>query len=244
MKKVLVVLATDPDEDGAFGQKHFIRQPYVVRLLENDLLPIFISNITPLSVIDRVYDECDGVLLPGGKDVNPALYKAKPHPKTHAGVAGRDELECELVRRTIRDRKPFLGICRGMQLLNVALGGTLHQHIGDLELQTDHGGGGNGLPYHLLPTCSHTIVVDTKSCFYQLFGEEQVEVSSGHHQAVQDIAPDLRVAATCEAGLIEVLEYHDQSTFAFGLQSHPEMMESEFADRLFGVFSKAVQSTG
>jgi putative glutamine amidotransferase len=241
MKRVLVPLAIDPHEDGVLGQRHYIRNTYVLGLLRAGLLPVFVSHLTPKEGLQEIYEECDGVLIPGGRDVNPAYYAGAPHQKSEFSALEFDKWEGSLIQTTIADKKPLFAICRGMQLLNVVLGGTLHQHIGDLRIKTNHGGEGGGLPYQRLADCLHPVHIDKASRFYMQYGQETIYVSSGHHQAVCDIASDLHASGRCPDGIIEVLEHKDPEVFLIALQSHPEMMEGSFAASLFESFKQAIE---
>lgn len=149
------------------------------------------------------FESCTGLLIPGGRDVDPSLYNAERGWHTQPGDLERDHFEMDLVRYAMRHKKNILGICRGHQLLNVALGGTLIQHIEDAH------------PY------KHQITIQEDSELLRFMGTD-IYVNSLHHQAVQRPGKGLRVAAYGHDGTIEAIE-HTKRKFVLGVQFHPEM---------------------
>jgi putative glutamine amidotransferase len=169
--------------------------------------------------------DLDGLLLPGGWDVDPAFYGEKPDEKVGPIDHELDETELRLFKQA-RDRKlPVLGICRGQQVINVAMGGTLLQHIEDHEVRA-HGRS------HL----AHTIEVDPASELGRAAGEHKVRVNSMHHQAVGKLAPGLQQTAKGEDGTVEGVETDDGLVVA--VQCHPEELTTDlpWARRLFERF--------
>jgi putative glutamine amidotransferase len=163
----------------------------------------------------------DGLLLTGGGDVLPSIYGATAHPAFDAAEPGRDEYEIELVRRAIEADIPLLAICRGIQVLNVARGGTLIQHIPD-EVGTTVN--------HRVPTPPHSIAhevwIESESMLERLMGErfeagEACPVNSRHHQAPKDLGEGLIASATAPDGVIEAIEDPGRR-FCLGVQWHPE----------------------
>lgn len=148
----------------------------------------------------------DGVLLPGGADVEPGRYGAETAPETVDTVAFQDDFEFGVVGAVLESGLPTLAICRGMQVLNVALGGTLIQHVA-----------GSELPHH---NGIHAVDVVVGSRLYAVVGADVVDVSSYHHQAVDRLAPGLTVTATAADGLIEAVEHGRADVLA--VQWHPE----------------------
>jgi len=177
----------------------------------------------------------DGLLLTGGDDVDPALYGEAPHPSFDVSEPGRDAFEIDLVRRALDADIPVLAICRGLQVLNVALGGTLIQDI-------------PSEPAALLPhdaegpptTLAHTVEVAPGSCLAALVGPDATRaVNSRHHQAVRELGSGLIVTATSPDGVIEAAEV-PAARFCIGVQWHPENFHAtgEF-DTLFDGFVDA-----
>ena len=173
------------------------------------------SGITddPAQVLDRL----DGLLLAGGCDIDPAFYGADPHPETTGTVPARDELEIALTRGALARDMPVLGICRGMQLLNVTLGGTLLQHVPDVV-----GGWEHRRHPGTFDGNSHGVELTAGSLAARAAGEEHHLTYSHHHQAVDRIGDGLIVTGRADGdGLAEAIEAPDR-TFALGVQWHPE----------------------
>ncbi|MEY2847919.1 MAG: hypothetical protein RI885_584 [Actinomycetota bacterium] len=173
-------------------------------------------------VIDRVLNSVDGIVLSGGADVDPSLYGEPAHERTSAPRVDRDTWEVALIRRAVERRVPFLGICRGAQLLNVALGGTLHQHLPDLV---------GSERYQPAPAVfgEVDVTVSADSRLADVLGRaaENLSVQCYHHQALDRVADGLAVTAVSDDGVIEAVEL---STVPFGIavQWHPEQ---DAADR-------------
>ncbi|GII91360.1 gamma-glutamyl-gamma-aminobutyrate hydrolase family protein [Sinosporangium siamense] len=162
----------------------------------------------------RLVERLDGLIVAGGGDVDPTWYGEAPHPATSHVRKFRDEAEVALVCRAVESDLPFLGICRGLQVLNVALGGTLHQHLPDLVGHAGHAPApatfGN-LPVLLAPD----------SRLATITGKDMLDCSHYHHQAADRLGHGLSIAATAEDGTIEALEIPGHP-FAIAVQWHPE----------------------
>jgi putative glutamine amidotransferase len=161
---------------------------------------------------EQLLDMLDGLILAGGSDVDPASYGAEPHPETRGTNADRDRFELSLARAALERDMPFLGICRGMQMLNVACGGTLEQHIDDLQTHRHTPG----------EFCDHEVELDPESLAARATASERVAVKSHHHQGVDELGPGLAVTGRNPGdGLIEAIELPDRQ-FALGVLWHPE----------------------
>lgn len=169
---------------------------------------------------DELLDLIDGLILAGGADIDPSTYGAERHPATGGTVPERDRAEIALARRAMQRDMPVLGICRGMQLLNVALGGSLHQHVADLvghEEHRRHPGSFEG--------SDHGVRLESASLAARAAGESLHIVKSHHHQGVETIAGDLVVTgASTLDGLSEAIEAPGRR-FVLGVQWHPEVDE-------------------
>ncbi len=163
----------------------------------------------------------DGLVLSGGGDVDPALFGEAPHPAYSPAEEGRDAAEIALVHAALVSKTPVLAICRGIQVLNVAAGGTLVQ---DIPTEVRH-----SLAHRIdkpkdFP--AHEVAVSPGSKLASLLGADAsrpiVEVNSRHHQAVKAVAPGFHVTAKAIDGVIEALESDDRSAFCVGVQWHPE----------------------
>ena len=170
---------------------------------------------------DEVLDLLDGLMLAGGADIDPGAYGADPHPETTGTVPERDAFELALVRRAIERDMPLLGICRGMQILNIACGGTLHQHLPDLVEHEDH-----RRVTGTFEGSDHDVRLEPGSLAARAAGEEQHATKSHHHQGVERVGAGLRVTGRAVMDdLPEAIELPD-SRFVLGVQWHPEADET------------------
>jgi putative glutamine amidotransferase len=185
----------------------------------------------PAAAAVMLLDSLDGLLLTGGSDVDPATYGAEPRPETSSPDPVRDAAEIALIRRVVRMRMPLLAICRGQQVLNVALGGDLFQDIvaeGASAVQHDVRDNGRGQIAHQVDVAAGSWLADTTRA-------RALMVNSLHHQAVRRVARGLTVTATSPDGIIEGLESPDRRVVA--VQSHPEELGDElWARRFFRAF--------
>ncbi|MEV0378990.1 gamma-glutamyl-gamma-aminobutyrate hydrolase family protein [Nonomuraea sp. NPDC050643] len=159
----------------------------------------------------------DGLILAGGGDIDPSRYGQDPGQHTGYVRRFRDEAEFELLTTALDRGVPFLGVCRGLQVLNVALGGSLHQHLPDVVGHTGHcPGPGRFGPLPVFPAPGSRLA--------KALGEDPVTVPHYHHQAIDRLAPGLTATATAEDGTIEAVEL-DSKGFAMAVQWHPEAAE-------------------
>jgi putative glutamine amidotransferase len=170
---------------------------------------------------DQVLDLIDGLILAGGNDIDPSSYGAEPHPETKATVLERDRSELALARRAWERDLPVLGICRGMQLINVAMGGTLLQHLPD-----EVGHGNHRINPGSFDGADHDVRLDPGSLAARAAGEEVHVTKSHHHQGVDVIGQGLQVTGHSELDdLPEAIEAPDRQ-FVLGVQWHPEADET------------------
>jgi putative glutamine amidotransferase len=174
----------------------------------------------------------DGVVIAGGGDIDPAAYGTAKHPKTAGIAADRDAWELAIADAAIRMDVPLLGICRGMQVLNVACGGTLHQHVPDLVGHEGHSGPPDGYGTHLVRVTSGTTVQSI------LPGGEYFGVPTHHHQAVDELGDGLVVVGWADDGIIEAVETTSAGSFLIGVQWHPEQGDDM---RLFATLVAAAE---
>lgn len=177
--------------------------------------------------------ECDGLLLPGGADVNPSLYGQEPTDKCGKPNTLRDTAEWAMLEAFLPTGKPVLCICRGMQLLNVYFGGTLHQDIAGMQV-CKHS--------HFLSKNKgiHAVKICPRTKLRRIFSEENITVNSLHHQAVDKLGPGLTVSAVSEDGFIEGVEVF-LHPFCVGVQWHPEHMSKNSAAQQ-GIFDAFVEA--
>jgi putative glutamine amidotransferase len=198
--------------------------------------------------IAEVLDWADGLLLTGGDDVAPGRYGEDVHPTVVVVSPERDDFEIGLVKEARARQIPILGICRGIQVLNVACGGTLVQDIptqvpGALEHMKK-------VPPHQAFEFSHEVWIEKDSLLArlmreQLSGGDSLEVNSRHHQAVKAVAPGFRVVATAPDGIVEAIE-DPRARFCLGVQWHPENFwrTGEFRALFEGFVSAAAEPRG
>jgi putative glutamine amidotransferase len=186
------------------------------------ILPFPVSPLISPELLDLALKEVSGLLLMGGDDIDPAHYNSKAHPRTKPGDAARDEFEIELVMRALEQRLPLLGICRGMQLIAVASGGSLTQHVPDLNPSEQHGLSEGASYEHIISSPKHRVQITPQSRAAQIIGKLEISVTSAHHQAVDSCGSEFRVSGRSPSGIAEILEHTDPEVFAFAVQSHPE----------------------
>jgi len=186
--------------------------PWMIPLLEEDS-----------ATLREIYQRLDGILLPGGVDLDPRSYGEERHPRLGAVDQARDRVEMQLVRWAVEDLKPVLGLCRGAQIINVALGGTLYQ---DLEAQFP-----GALKHDYFPTAgfsrdypAHEVTIAPGSRLLAVMERPRFMVNSMHHQGIRALAEGLVPSAVAPDGLIEGVEGPGEH-FLIGVQWHPEMFE-------------------
>jgi putative glutamine amidotransferase len=194
------------------------------------------GNDSP-AAISALLARLDGVLIPGGADVDPSFYGEKVHESVTRTDPERDNYELKLIRAAVKRGMPVLGICRGQQSINVALGGTLYQDLDSQAAvrarhQTPHGPGHDRLV--------HGVDLKPGSRYRRAVAGPRVKVNSRHHQAVREVAPGLVVSAVSHDGVIEGIESPDGRVVA--VQCHPEALTRlDWARRLFRDFVAAAR---
>jgi putative glutamine amidotransferase len=218
-----------------------IGEQYLLAVEAAGGIPLLIHLTRDAAVLRAHYQRCDGLLFAGGGDVDPAIFGQSPHPKLGTVEPLRDQVELALARQALDDAKPMLGICRGIQLLNIALGGTLYQDIpSELPEASDHYASSK-VPgrAHL----AHPVALEPNSWLAEQLGTHELPVNTFHHQALRDLAPGLRVTGRAPDGVVEAVEGAGPG-FVVGVQCHPEGLW-EVADprwaRLFAGFVDAAR---
>jgi putative glutamine amidotransferase len=196
-------------------------------------IPSLIHLTRDAEVIEAHYARCDAILFAGGEDVGPAHYGAAPHPKLGPTNPAQDELEIALARHAVADGKPVLGVCRGIQLLNVALGGTLYQDIpSEIQGALNHS---ESTDRRDMSHLAHPIALAEDSWLAGDLDAAEVTVNTLHHQALRDIAPGLRITGRAPDGMVEAVE-GDGPGFVLGVQCHPEELWERADTRWARVF--------
>jgi putative glutamine amidotransferase len=181
-------------------------------------VPFLIPHLADQSRLRTLYEQADGLLLPGGIDIDPTFYDQTRHQKLGPVDPEQDETELTLTRWAMAESKPLLAICRGIQVLNVALGGSLYQ---DIQVQVPEAKKHNWHPGFPRDYLAHTVVIVPQTRLAQILGTTTLQVNSLHHQALQNVAPALTITARAPDQIIEAVEAPDH-TFAVAVQWHPE----------------------
>lgn len=217
---------------------HGHRQTYIDSVVAAGGAPFLLPLVDDEDVLRALYDRLDGVLLAGGQDVNPRHYGEVPTPELGIVDDLRDRVELLLARWAVEEGKPVLGICRGMQVLNVALGGTLYQDIGtQLKVETIHDSSFAAQDWtHMV----HDLELDHTSRLGELFGPATFPINSLHHQSLKRIAPKLRAVGWAPDGVIEAIE-GTNGHFVIGVQCHPEALQGQADPRWRALFEDFVE---
>jgi putative glutamine amidotransferase len=209
-------------------------ETYIRAIEKSGGVPIMLPVTDKEEVIDRFLETIDGLVISGGPDIGANFFNEEPHKDVGAISPLMDEFELSITRKAIKQKMPVFGICRGLQLLNVAMGGNLYQDIYS-QYETD-------IQHRQIaprPFTAHSIEIKKGSLLYNLYGKK-LRVNTFHHQALKDVADGLKVVATAPDGIIEAVEGTNDN-FLVGVQWHPEgMWNSEYNyDELFDAFINA-----
>jgi putative glutamine amidotransferase len=202
-------------------------------------IPALIHLTRDAEVLDAHYRRCDALLLAGGEDVDPSCYGAAPHPQLGRPNPFQDEVEIALTRRAAAEGMPILGVCRGQQLLNVALGGTLYQDIAsEIPGALDHE---ESAQRRDMAHLAHPIALEPDSWLAGRLDAGELVVNTLHHQAMRDVAPGLRVVARAPDGVVEAIE-GTGIHFVVAVQCHPEELWEKADARWARVFAGFVEA--
>ena len=228
MTKIVAVSATRRTDQGR--ERVALSTAYVQALARAGLVPVVVPPILDPDAACMVLDRVQGLVLSGGEDVEPSRYGAAPHPKLEETDPARDALELALIAGAERRGLPLLAICRGLQILNVALGGTLYQ---DLASERP------GPIDHADRSLRHALRVEPETRVHRAVEGRAATVNTRHHQAIRDVAPALRATAWAPDGLIEGVERRDASApWTLAVQWHPE---DDLETAVFGSFAEAIR---
>ena len=234
---VAVTASIRPDGDTSRVR---LTAAYVTALEVAGLIPLIVPPLSSERAAAAVLDSVSGLVLTGGEDVDPARYGEKRHEKVRSVNAARDATEASLVVEAKARGIPVLAICRGIQILNGALGGTLVQDI-STQCETDIAHDEDGPR----DSRAHEIIVEPGSLIASAIGTERCTVNSFHHQSVKDVANGMRVSARSPDGIVEGIESTDKDWWVLAVQWHPEEMTNspEPWDRgLFKAFARKLEA--
>lgn len=212
-------------------------------MLATDAVPLVIPAFGELYDLPELVHRLDGVMLTGSpSNVHPSHYDTPPTPEAEPYDQERDGTTLPLIREALDQDVPMLAICRGMQELNVALGGTLYARVHELPDRFDH-----RRPTHDDPDVQygprHKIALTPGGAFQRLAGSDELTVNSLHWQGIERVAPRLHVEATAPDGTIEAVSVKEAKNFALAVQWHPEykVLDNDFSTKLFAAFGAAAQ---
>jgi putative glutamine amidotransferase len=218
------------------AERSTINTAYLRSVTRAGGIPLLLAPVIPPRHAAALVQGLDGLLLTGGEDVDPACYHQEPIPELERVDPERDAFELALFRAAWNAQVPTLAICRGQQLVNVALGGTLWQDLpSQVGRDITHSHPGNRTDR------SHSVAVHAGSRLARALQTEHLEVNSFHHQAIRDLAPPLRASGLASDGIIEGVETDDASPWVLGVQWHPEEFYREEVAPDAGLFEALVR---
>lgn len=235
-KPVIGISGSIATMENEFKKAH-VGQGYIESVILGGGIPLIIPFNTDTAVTAEQLKCVDGLILSGGHDVFPLVYGEDPKNVLKEIHPERDYFDITLLKTAIELKKPIFGICRGLQVINSALGGTLHQDISLSE---------GTFVKHIQETVgrfpTHSIIVEKGSFLEDIYGSENV-VNSYHHQSINKLAPGFKITAVSKDNIIEGIEKIDRDTFIIGVQWHPELMSQtdEVSKKLFAKFIDFVE---
>jgi putative glutamine amidotransferase len=243
---ILVTSLREPSSKGGDLSVFAVCAPYLNALCAHGAIPLGVPLCLQKNEFEQLSDMAQGLFIPGGDDLHPKHYGATEiHEKTGECSEERDELELSLIRVFIEKKKPIFGVCRGAQVINVAMGGTLYQDI-ESEVETDisHKRDENISMSEYFLKEVHDVIFVKNTSLSSFFPIKKIMVNSLHHQAIKDVAPGLRVNAYAADQVIEAVESEDMSAqWILGVQWHPEMLIEKHPENkiLFEKFIEAAR---
>ena len=230
---------------GKYPERAYVNAAYVNAAQQAGGIPVLLPPQLDATALAALWPRLDGLILTGGDDVDPARFGESRHPATGDVSPARDALEIELCHRALEQGRPLLAICRGLQVLNVALGGSLHQDIPSAPGSPfDHSQ--KELQQTRRDQPVHHVKVQEGSRLAKILGTLEVDVNSFHHQALNVLGRGLTPVAWSPDGIVEGAEMQDGGRFVVGVQWHPEdLVEHDpAARRLFAAFVTAAGARG
>jgi putative glutamine amidotransferase len=216
-----------------------VNEAYTDALSTVGLVPMVLPPIDPTVAAASLVDVA-GLVLTGGEDIDPAHFGQARHPATQDAHAARDRYELALAHAAWERRIPTLAICRGAQVLNVALGGTLVQ-----DIPTQRAGSADHAPEGKRAERVHPVEIERESHLARIVGTTSIATNSSHHQSVDRVGRGLRVVGSSPDGIVEALEPTDPAWWMVAVQWHPEELTATPEDwdrRLFAAFADAVRA--
>lgn len=233
----VIGITTYQDKDKHDLPNVMIFQAYIRAVIQAGGVPVLIPSMLAEAGWEALYDRLDGILLAGGGDIALEHFEGDEHPRIAGVDPLRDSVELSLFHAAYRDGKPFLGVCRGIQIVNVGLGGTLYTHIPDQYPNAiDH-----TYPSNMRTVLAHEVRVEEGTHTAEIVDDPILRVNSLHHQGLKDVAPELRITACAPDGLVEAVEI-PAHPFGLAVQWHPEWLTDQQPTR--NLFRAFVQAAG
>lgn len=223
MEPVIGITAGFNNSEG----KHFLTDYYIQAIQSLGGIPLILPALD-IKLVGRIYNLVDGLIFSGGSDVDPEYFNQPPLKGMGEITPNRDKFEIALAQKALAGHKPVLGICRGIQVLNIAAGGDIYQDLEGVTKQEHDQKAPKWYPFH-------NIEIDPNSLLFKLIGKTRVKVNSFHHQSVSKIGRDFKKVAWTEDGLTEAIESIEQDKIIIGVQWHPECSwdRYEYEKKLF-----------
>lgn len=218
-----------------------VNESYTNAIAAAGMLPVVLAPLDAALAVSSLADVA-GLVLTGGEDIDPAEFDQVPHPATGEPHRLRDSYELALARAACDQRIPTLAICRGAQVVNTALGGTLVQ-----DIPSQRSNAGEHDPAGKRGERVHAVRIEPDSLLADVVGARSITTNSSHHQAVDRVADGLRIVARSDDGIVEALEPSDSAWWMIAVQWHPEELTATPEDwdrRLFAAFADAVRTAG
>jgi putative glutamine amidotransferase len=221
MAPVIGITASIDHRSPVFGETYTLVRKYAEGVLQAGGVPLIVPHNLNEDALRAMLDRLDGVVLSGGGDIDPVVFGEAAHPATSEIESDRDRVELTLARWLVERDVPFLAICRGIQVLNVALGGSLLQDIpSQVPAALPHSFDRKTTPRDYL---AHPVKIDPQSQLAQIMQLASAQTNSWHHQSIKQAADGLRVTAVAPDGVIEAVEVPGRR-YAIGVQWHPEWL--------------------
>ena len=237
LMKPLIGITTNQSTN-EYGQPTvMLMQSYVSAVMQAGGVPVLIPSMIAEDGWESAYSRLDGILFSGGGDISLEFSPGEPHPRIDDVDPARDSVEFKMIRAAVSDRKPFLGICRGCQAVNVALGGTLYTHLRDQYPNAlDH-----DYPGNKRTILAHEVQLAEGTRMAEIYEEPIIKVNSLHHQGLKDVASPLHVSGHAPDGLVEAVELPGHP-FGLAVQWHPEWLTDQQTTR--NLFRKFIEAAG
>ncbi len=210
--KPIIGITAEVDEE----KNYYLSPVYSDVIIQAGGIPLLIPLVSEEN-IEELCEQIDGLIITGGEDIDPAYYNEYPHLDLQRTTPRLDKMEYDLVKKMLELDKPFVGMCRGLHMLNIVMGGSLFQSIHSQRDEPAMQHRQNSIRTHR----SHPITLSRESKLFEIFQEEHFKVNSFHHQGVNRVGEGLKVVATAPDGIVEAAE-STQHTFVMGFQWHPE----------------------